>query len=95
MDPVSYAVSPKKEDVMIMWSPTLATLGSNVYASHGEWARKRTLSVQGVESLNFKECRRVSIAVGAQLQRSPGAPEPSGEIVERLVPRGPDMGMEP
>ena len=44
---------------------------------------------------NLKECRRVSIAVEALLQRGPGAPEPLNEAVERLVSRGPEMGMEP
>ena len=56
---------------------------------------KRNLSIQGVESPNFKECRRVSIAVEALLQRDPGAPEPPEEAVERLVSCGPDMNMEP
>ena len=79
---------------MILRSPTLATLGINVYNSLGECMRKRNLSVQGVESPNFKECRWVSIAVDALLQRAPGAPEPPDEAVERLVSRGPDMGME-
>ena len=66
-----------------------------MYVSLGECARKRNLSVEGVESPNFKECRRVIIAVEVLLQRGPGAPEPPDEAVERLVSRGPDMGMEP
>ena len=80
---------------MSLGSPTLAALGINVYGSLGECARKRNLSVQGVESPNFKEYRRVSIAVEALLQRGPDAPESPDEVVERLVSRGPDMGMEP
>ena len=80
---------------MILVSPTLAALGINVYDSFGEYVHKRILSVQGVESLNFKECRRVSIAMEAQLQRALGAPEPPDETVEWLVSRGPDMGMKP
>ena len=87
MDPVSYAVLPCKEDVMILGSPTLATPGINMHDSLGECARKRNLSVQGLESLNFKKYRRVSIAVEALLQRGPGAPEPPDEAVERLVSR--------
>ena len=88
---------PGKEDVVILGSPTLVALAINVYDNLGKCARKRTLSLsaQGVESTNFKECRRVSIAVEALLQRGPGAPEPPGEAVERLVSREPDMGMEP
>ena len=95
MDPVSYAVFPGKEDVVILGSPTLVTLGINVYDSLGKCTRKRNLSVQGVDSPNLKECRRVSIAVEALLQHGPGAPEPPGEAVERLVSCGLDMGMEP
>ena len=95
MDLASYAVLPGKEDVVISGSPTLAALGINVYESLGECARNRNLSIQGVESANFKECRRVSIAFEALLQRGPGTPEPPDEAVERLVSRGPDMGMEP
>ena len=37
----------------------------------------------------------MSIAVKALLQRGPSAPEPPDEAVERLISRGPDMGMEP
>ena len=95
MDPVSYAVLPGKEDVVIMGSPTIAALGINVYVSLDECARKCNLSVQGVESPNFKECRQVGIAVEALLHRDPGAPEPPDEAVERLVSGVPDMGMEP
>ena len=59
----------------------------NMHDSLGECARKLNLSVQGLESLNFKKYRRVSIAVEALLQRGPGAPEPPDEAVERLVSR--------
>ena len=41
MDPVSYSVLPGKEDVVISGSPTLVTLGINVYDSLGECVRKR------------------------------------------------------
>ena len=71
------------------------TLGINAYDNLGECARKRNLSVQGVELPNFKGCRRVNIAVGLLLQRGPGAPEPPDEAVERLISGGPDMGMDP
>ena len=95
IDPFSYAVLSGKEDVVILGSPTLAALGIDVYDSFGECARKRNLSVQGVESPNFKECRRMSIAVEALLQRGPGATDLPDDAVERLVSRGPDMCMEP
>ena len=68
---------------MILGSPTLAALETNVYNSLGECSRKCNLSVQGVESPNFNECRRASVAVEALLQRSPGAPEPPDEAVEQ------------
>ena len=92
MDPILNAVLPGKEDVVILGSPSLAALGINVYGSLGEYARKRNLCVQGVESPNFKKCRRMSIAVEALLQRGPGAPEPSDEAVVPLVSSGPDIG---
>ena len=95
IDPVSYTVLPGKEDVLILRSSTLATMGNNVYDSLGECARKRNLPAQGVESPNFKECRRVGIAVETLLQRDPGALEPSGEAVERSVSRGPGMVLTP
>ena len=85
MDPVSYAVLPGKEDLVMLGSPTLATLGIKVYDSLGVCARKRNLSVQGAKSPNFKECRRVSITVEALLQRGPGAPEPPNEVVKWLL----------
>ena len=94
MDPVSYAVLLGKEDVVILGSPTLTALGSNVYDSLGECVRERNLSVRGVESPNLIECRRVSIAVEALLQRGPGIPKASNEAVKRLVSRGSDMGIE-
>ena len=94
MDPVSYAVLPGKEDGVFSGSPTLVALGSNVYDSLGKCVLKYNLSVQGVESPNFKEYRRLSSAVEALLQRGPGAPEPPDEVIERIS-RGPDMGMEP
>ena len=37
----------------------------------------------------------MSIALEALLQRGQGVPESPDEAVERLVSRGPDMGMEP
>ena len=94
MDPVSYAVLPGKEDVVILGNPNLAALGIGVSDSLGECAHKRNLSIQGVELPNFKECRRVSIALEALLQRGP-ASEPPDEAVDRLASRGHDMGMEP
>ena len=66
-----------------------------MYDNLGKCARKRNPSVQGAESPNFKECRRVSIVVGALLQRGPGAIELPDEAVERLVSRGSVMGVEP
>ena len=92
---VSYVVLLGKDDVVMLESPTYAALGINVYDSLCECARKRNLSVQGVESRNFKECQRVSIAMEALIWRGPGAPEPQHEAVERLVYREPAMGMEP
>ena len=91
MDPVSYAVLPGKENVVILRIPTLAALGINVYDMLGECARKRNLSVQGVESPNSKGFRRVSIAVEALLQGGPGAPGLPDEVVELLVSRGPGV----
>ena len=74
-------------------SPTLATLGINVYDSLGECACKHNPSLQGMESPNFKSYWQVRIAVEAQLQCGPGAPESPDEAVERLVSRGPDIGI--
>ena len=59
---VSHAALPGKGNVVILGIPTLAALGINVYESLSEHLRKRNLSVQGVESPNFQECRQVSIA---------------------------------
>ena len=70
---------------MILRRTTLAVLGINVYGSLGDYARNRTLSVQGVESPNFREYWRVRIVVEALLQRGPGASEPPDETVERLA----------
>ena len=81
--------------MVILGNPTLAAPGINEYDSLGECARKRNLSVQGAESMNFRECRRVSIAVEPLLQRGSGAPEPPNEAVEQFVSHVPDMGMAP
>ena len=64
MDP-AYAVLMGKEDAVILGSPTLPALGINVYGSLALYPRKRNLSVQGVESPNSKEGRRVTITVAA------------------------------
>ena len=93
MDPVSYAVLPGKTDVVILGSPTLATLSINLYDSLGECAREHNLSLQGMESPNFKSYWQVRIAVEAQLHCGPGAPESPDEAVERLVSRGPAIGI--
>ena len=46
MDPVgSYAVLPGKEDVAILGSPTLVTLGISLYDSLGKCTRNRNFSV--------------------------------------------------
>ena len=75
--------------------PDSCGLGINVYDSLGKCALERNPSAQGVESPNFKDCRRVSIAWKVQLQRGQGAPESPDQAIERLVSRGPDMRMEP
>ena len=66
-----------------------------MYDSLGECAGERNLSIQGLELLKFKECRRTGIAMEALLQRGPGGPELLDEAGERLVSRGTGMGMEP
>ena len=43
--------------MVILESPILVALGINMYGNLGENACKHDLSVQGVESPNFKECR--------------------------------------
>ena len=60
MDPVSYAVLPGKQKIVILGSPTLATVGIKVYDSLGECARKRNPSVQCVASLNFEDSQLIS-----------------------------------
>ena len=69
MDPVSYVVLPGEDDVVILGSPILATLGINGYDNLRECARKRNFSFQRVESPNFEEYGWVSITVAALLQR--------------------------
>ena len=60
---------------MTLRSPTVSTPRITMYVSLDECMHEHDLSVQGVESPNFKKCRRVSIAVEALLQRGPGGPK--------------------
>ncbi|CAM9167047.1 unnamed protein product [Sphacelaria rigidula] len=94
LDPCSYAVMPRTDDVKIMGSPTLEALGIDVYSSLGDCARARNTSVQGVNTPDFTDCRRSSIAVDA-LQQPGGRAEPVYSSVERLLSRSLAMSISP
>ena len=94
LEPCHYAVMPGADDVVIIGSGTLEAMGIDVYSGLEVCARSRHSLVSGVDTPEFRACRRVSLAVEA-LQDAGASEAPVDPSVERLVSRGPEMHMTP
>ena len=94
LEPCHYAVMPGADDVDFIGSGTLEAMGIDVYSGLEACARSRHSLVSGVDTPEFRACRRVSLAVEA-LQDAGASEAPVDPSVERLVSRGPEMHMTP
>lgn len=70
LDPLSFAVIPGNDDVMIIGNPTLKMLGIEVNDSFGEHARVGCeTNIKGIESPRYFESRRVAVSMDTMKQR--------------------------
>ena len=93
--PITFAVMPGSDDVVLFGVATMKALGLDLYPWALEKLRPRAVPVQtGVESPSFLAARRVTLSV--QYFRSGVADDaPVDVAVDRLVERGPDMFVDP
>lgn len=94
LDPYHQAVMPGADDVVLIRSGTLEAIGIYVYIGLDVCACSRHALVSDVDSPEFREYRRASIAI-EELQNAGEYEEPVDPSVERLVSRGPEMNMTP
>ena len=93
--PITFAVMPGSDDVVLFGVATMKALGLDLYPWALEKLRPSAVPVQtGVESPNFLAARRVTLPVDS-FQSEVADDPPSDVAVERLVKRWPDMFMEP
>ena len=89
--PVTFAVMPGSDDVVLFGVATMKALGLDLYPWALEKLRPSAVPVQtGVESPNFLAARRVTLPVES-FQSEVADDAPADVAVERLVERGPDM----
>lgn len=77
---------PDIDDVNIMEGPKLEALSIDLLNSLGACASARKTSVRGVDTPDFKDCQRVSVAIDASRQ-SGGREGPVYSSVWRLMSR--------
>ena len=92
--PITFAVMPGSDDVVLFGMATMKELGLDLYPWALEKLRPRAVPVQtGVESPSFLAARRVTLSVQS-FQSEVADDAPVDVAVERLVERGPDMFMD-
>ena len=96
LPPISFAIMPGSDGVVILGLPTLRDLGVDPYSKLWTVLRARRLALrQGVETPAFLGSRQVSLSVAAfQKNRGQVSQEPD-LAVECLVERGLEMFMDP
>ena len=93
--PITFAVMPGSDDVVLFGVATMKALGLDLYPWALEKLRPSAVPVQtGVESPSFLAARRVTLPVES-FQSEVAGDAPADVAVERLVERGPDMFMDP
>ncbi|MEP0580138.1 MAG: reverse transcriptase domain-containing protein [Marinobacter sp.] len=95
LEPITFAVMPGTDNVVLFGMATMKALGIDVYREALEKLRPRAVPVStGVETPSYLAARRVTVSVRAfQTEATVDAPE--DKAVEHLVDRGPDMFMDP
>lgn len=95
LEPITFAVMPGTDDVVLFGMATMKALGVDVYRQALEKLRPLAVPVStGVETPSYLAARRVTVSVRA-FQTEATVDDPEDEAVERLVDRGPDMFMDP
>ena len=96
LPPISFAIMPGSDGVVLLGLPTLQDLGLDPYHRLWELIKARRIPpALGVENAAFLGSRRVSLSVEAFQEAGGQVSEERDEAVERLVERGPEMFMEP
>ena len=92
--PITFAVMPGSDDVVLFGVATMKALGLDLYPWALEKLRPSAVPVKtGVESPNFLTARRVTLPVES-FQSEVEDNAPPDVAVECLVERGPDMFMD-
>lgn len=73
---------PGADDVVIIGSEALAKIGISIYSDIGECVQAQHPSPRGIETPEFLDCRRVSIAV-EELQQTTIQEDPVHPSLER------------
>ena len=96
LPPISFAIMPGSDGVILLGLPTLQGMGLDPYTRMWDMLRTQ-LSPPGsnVETPGYLASRRVSLSVDAFQQLGGQVPKEPDEAVERLVERGPEMFMDP
>ena len=93
--PISFAIMPGSDGVLLLELPTLKDLGVDPYERIWDSMQQRVSPAnQGVDTPALLGSRRVSLSVAA-LQEAGGQATEEPDLVERLVERGPEMFMDP
>ncbi|CAN0104385.1 unnamed protein product, partial [Sphacelaria rigidula] len=95
MPPITFAVMPGRDDVILFGMATIKQIGIDLYPLALEKLRPHAVPIQtDVENSSYLAARRVTISVDA-FQTECVKETPADEAVERLVDRGPDMFLDP
>ena len=96
LPPISFAIMPGSDGVLLLGLPTLKDLGVDPYERIRDSMQQRVSPPnQGVETPALSIGRRVSLSVAALQEAGGQATEEPDLAVERLVERGPEMFMDP
>ena len=97
MPPITFAIMPGSDGVLLLGLPTLKDLGVDPHDERIRDSMQQRVSPpnQGVETPAFLGSRRVSLSVAARQEAGGQATEEPDLAVERLVERGPEMFMDP
>ena len=91
LPPISFAIMPGSDGVLLLGLQTLTDLGVDPYERI--WDSMQPRVYQGVETSAFRGSRRVRLSVAALQEAGRQATEEPDLAVERLVERGPEMFM--
>ena len=91
LPPISFAIMPGSDGVLLLGLSTLKDLGVDPYERIRDYMQQRVSPPnQGVETTAFLGSRRVSLSVAALQEAGGQATEEPDLAMERLVERGPE-----